>query len=72
LVDQRNTNPSRSIEFLRSFKIESFAGQTERVLNQPTATVVAKPRDMHHCGQHDITRRHLVPEALGVRTLQWP
>jgi len=33
-----------------------FAGQTERVLNQPTATVLAKPRDMHHCGWHDITR----------------
>jgi len=45
LVDQSNRT---QIEFL-PLKTEPFDGQTERVLNQPTATVVAE-RDMHHCG----------------------
>jgi len=70
-VDDSETNPRQSIEFL-PLRTKPFAGQTERVLKQPTATIVAKPRDMHHCGWHDITRHHLVPNAFGVRMLQWP
>jgi len=61
-VDDSETNPRKSIEFL-PLRTKPFAGQTERILKQPTATIVAKPRDMHYCRWHDITRHHLVPRC---------